>query len=450
MSVTKVSSISFPSRLTRWNWAKGGSGFVDQDVTSTDVQVLTAVRTRTGQRLGKWRQVIRNGGNATTPLTATYDSFYSNPIDAYLEFIHLGVGRRFKRRMQGDLVYATSGPNARMLTFLDPTVGELVADNRARARFYKRLREIQVQFSGPTFLGELRETLRMIKRPAAAIRDTLDNYSRDLKRAKKGSGKKWKNRDYIQQVASGLWLEHTFGWMPLLNDVQSAVEAYERLTPPLRSRKVISVGDTDAIDRYKGLASNPLWNTFGSQNVQNGTFYITKRLRKAIDSVSVRYKGAVNLECEATRWDNLALFGFTPSEFIPTAWELLPWSFLIDYFTNIGDVLTASVTNTTNVAYVNKTVRHTVTVEGDCTPDLLDTMNKAGSGMTWVSGSTNVGYYVMQRKTVARSAGSAVPLPRLQLESGLSVGQMCNITALLMQFNQSLHHQNPPRRNYRR
>jgi len=44
------------------------------------------------------------------------------------------------------------------------------------------------------------------------------------------------------------------------------------------------------------------------------------------------------------------------SQFVPSAWELLPWSFLFDYFSNIGDILEMSFTSLDNVKWINRTI----------------------------------------------------------------------------------------------
>jgi hypothetical protein len=37
--------------------------------------------------------------------------------------------------------------------------------------------------------------------------------------------------------------------------------------------------------------------------------------------------------------DKARLLGFSPYDFVPTIWELIPYSFVVDYFTNAGEVI---------------------------------------------------------------------------------------------------------------
>jgi hypothetical protein len=257
------------------------------------------------------------------------------------------------------------------------------------------------------------------------------------------SHQKWLWRQELQKVAGGLWLENSFGWQPLLNDVKNAVEAYERLTNSPANHRIISVGDTDSKDRRTEAASVG----FGDGLTHPlGGVYFKYILVDAKESMIIRYKGGIIVSTEATKWDNAALFGFTPSEFVPTAWELLPWSFLIDYFSNIGDVLSAAVTRSSTVTFVNKTARSLVTLNGVLLPDSEATRTSLGASWSITGGGPAVPWST-QRKSITRSSGSGVPLPYIQFESGLNIGQMCNITALLTNF-MGIHPQSP--RNWHR
>jgi hypothetical protein len=303
------------------------------------------------------------------------------------------------------------------------------ADNRASAAFYKKLRATAVLFSGPTFLGELRETLHMIRRPASALYSSANGYLDALTRRKRASPKHW------TKTISGLWLEHSFGWKPLINDVLDAAKAQRALISQPR-QKVLSAGGKDV--------SNPFpVGVWGNGVYAAGTVGDNRMLARSrrVDSVIVRYKGKVKAQAEMTTWDKWALFGFTPSEFIPTAWELLPWSFLIDYFTNIGDILTSAVTSTQNVVYVNKTVISEREFTGFVVPFEVEDATYA---------IVNIGRsdFSCRRRSVSRSAGVGVPLPRLTFETGLSDGQLFNVAALLGQAR-ALHGQNTPRNWHR-
>jgi hypothetical protein len=49
--------------------------------------------------------------------------------------------------------------------------------------------------------------------------------------------------------------------------------------------------------------------------------------------------------------------GVSWSDVIPAAYELVPYSFVVDYFTNLGDVLEALCFNRSSVAWVSQTDR---------------------------------------------------------------------------------------------
>lgn len=455
MSYTKDTSITFPAKYS-WHAAQGGNSVGPGDYTGVVSQLVRCIRTRTGQNLPKWKSVIAAGGNATTPLTGALEEFYSTPVDVKYDLLYPPDGSWAVREFRGDVAFGLNGCLLFGVSPQSPMPDYMLdverADNRARASFYKKLRATQVQFSGPIFLGELRETLRMIRHPAQAIRDSADRYYRSLSkwrganRPPSKSREKFKWRQELQRVAGGLWLENSFGWQPLLHDIEDAVRAYEKLTVPVSNAVVISVGATDKADftnTYvgQGAGSNPAYHN------RDGVVFRHNVIR-CVQSCTIRYKGSVSVSTEADQWRNRSLFGFRADEFLPTAWELLPWSFLIDYFTNVGDLLTSVVTRTSDINYVNRTQRTLLTLNGNWTADAERTRTSIGS--SWViSGSGGVGYYNGKRATINRSAGSIIPMPTLQFESGLNVGQMCNITALLTNF-MGIHPQDKPKRNWHR
>ena len=395
----------------------------------TQSRTISRTATRDGTRLPGWHKIIESGNNATTNLTAVYDTIYYTfgSVSIHTEWIPDPLNNYRDYKLWGALS-VVNGQNHRNVKA--PVKSTTFADNQARAKFYKKLRNMQVQFSGPTFLGELRETLHMLRRPAQALWSKNLGYLDAVGRAKRLDPKAWTKR------LSGLWLEYSFGWIPLLHDCEDAVKAWSRLCERQKTR-VISAGYEQYFDRTNEL--DALYDQ-GTRPYGGNVIQQIKSTSQLTETVSVRYKGSINAQAETTsKWDNWALFGFTPSEFLPTAWELLPWSFLWDYFTNIGDILTASVTDTSRIRFVNKTVRQFTEFRGKLEFNLAQAQAVMG-GSFRTSGSGDPGEFVLKRKVVSRSANSGISLPRFQLSSDLSDGQLGNIAALLGQAR-SLHSQ---------
>jgi hypothetical protein len=325
--------------------------------------------------------------------------------------------------------YAISGDvgitnNIRDVDCFDPAYAATDADNIARAKFYKELNKLRESFSGLTFLGELRETLHMLRRPAAALWDKNKGYLSALSKAKRRDPRNW------LKTAGGLWLEQAFGWAPLLNDCKDAYQAYENLVKPnSQSSVMVKAKGKKEFDR-SGLM--PSYLSTGYIGWYNDARWVQNTQMRLLERHSVRYIGSVRSLTRATQWDNLKLFGFSAEDFIPTAWELLPWSFLVDYFTNVGDILQAAVTQTNNVAFVNRTEIRETYFSGSVStvPGMLPS---GASPSDWVIVSEDNSTYNWsnRRRVVSRSPQAGVPIPDFSLSVDLTDKQLGNIAALL-------------------
>lgn len=419
MTITRDQSIGFTSVASGRN--KWSTGF--DSGTTSHVYVVPCTRTRTGTRLPHWKQVIASGNNATTPLTATWDTVSISPAHFTYTLREKTNGTIVQKWSDGDIVYHNS--NYTLPTCPNPVVSATFVDNLARAAFYKKLRSINTKFAGLTFLGELKESLHMLRKPARALYDSAGGYLAALGKAKRASPKDW------TKVISGLWLEHSFGWQPLINDTRDAIKAYDALKDKTR-QEMVSAG---AIKRYDNGTSFEYWPT-----PSNGCALYLRKVN--FEDVIVRYKGKLSARADATSWDNYALFGFSPREVIPTAWELLPWSFLADYFTNIGDILESTMAVDTKLDFTNRTELHL------CRRNTYGSSAAAkaveGTNYAVVSEVRSQSVVLQTRKTVSRSAVGSIPLPSFQLSVDLTDGQLGNIAALLGQAR-ALHPQQAPR-----
>jgi hypothetical protein len=222
-----------------------------------------------------------------------------------------------------------------------------LADITARQQFVARYRSRRTQFQAGVFLGELRETVEMIRNPAKALRDGIDSYYGAVKKRLRKS----KNR---RRTIQDTWLEYSFGWAPLVNDVADACKL--ATADPFRVfEKITSKGiDNDRSETY--TASDGYATT-------QVNYQVSKK-----SQVIVRYKGAIRAQNQPPGFPEQ--LGLSWSNVLPTAWELIPYSFLVDYFTNVGAVIDGISTGTIGLAWGCRSQVQNATVEvGGCALD---------------------------------------------------------------------------------
>lgn len=387
-------------------------------------------RTRTGERVLHWKQKIKNGQNATSNLLATFESIDCSSADGIVTYYQKSnpTVRAVKSNF-GDMWVSNSVKNRRPEK---PFPSGMPSDvyNQARTRFYKNLRQVQQQFSAGTFFGEFAEVVHMFRHPASALHSSANGYLDALSKRKRASPKHW------LKSASGLWLEHSFGWLPFINDCRDASKALQRLSEPRQTSVQGSAQvKLDVSKNYDSAGKGIRQFNNGCAFDQDTRLYYTG---------NVRYKAGIRAQVVTNLWQDFSLFGFNPRDFIPTAWELLPWSFLVDYATNIGDVLNSAVTDTSDIVYYVETVRSEseLFALGTIAPE---STNPQPGTFAVASYSGGPGRCLCKRKELARTAVGGVPLPSLRFSMDLSSGQLLNVAALLGGAR-SLHSQSYPNR----
>lgn len=217
---------------------------------------------------------------------------------------------------------------------------EVEADRLARQRFIGNYRQMRTGFQTGVFLGELAESVRMLANPARALRNGVDSYYRDVKKRLKRE----KNRNKRRKIPADTWLEYSFGWAPLVNDAKAAAELLTK--DPMGEYQYISGRDSQK------WTSNP-------DNSSHYQFYLCHfRVRsRSQNEVSIRYQGAAGAENNPPAFPEV--MGLSWSNVLPTVWELIPYSFLIDYFSNVGKVIEGASTGRVFLSWGCKTIRKT-------------------------------------------------------------------------------------------
>jgi len=375
---------------------------------------------------------VANGQQAGTPFTASEvrrtlyeDGFTTVTIKA-------GTKDRpeyYTESFAGTLGYTVNAPSM----ILSRTSS---ADNEALKRVYAAIKQQQQNFSGGTFLGEFRESVKMILRPASALRDGISKYSGILTKRMNGAisrGQSRKQRSKaLLDAASGSWLEASFGWAPLISDIKGLAETAARFQYDFRHAEVRGYGKTDKVFEFEP-------DTIHLANYLNGHVLQRDRgrhlvvYRVGISAVNTSDFGSINRLAQ--------LSGFNLSDFAPTLWELTPWSFLVDYFTNLGDVINAVSTGTASVKWVNKSdvLSCTRTVNTGCTiDDMARQISDVSHSVSNLHTINGFGRSEVVRKDVVRSQPASLPVPSLEFSLPGSPFKYANILALAIQQDRKL------------
>jgi hypothetical protein len=224
---------------------------------------------------------------------------------------------------------------------------------------------------------------------SAERRKIWSNYNRD----RKVSGN--------SKASANVWLETQYGWTPFMSDVYDATQALMDLSEHETALHGVTRKKISSTRSYKLWVRDALADTAMWTHVQ--------------DSLNAVW-----------HWKPKA--GYIPSRFSLTnpasvAWELLPYSFVADWFVPIGDYLQFLDTPFT--------VDHVGGSYG--TRREIRVTEQYGVGSTTVSGlgSTRMVY-------VNRAPMTAIPVPKLadlwnEFEQGLHGKRVLNALALLRQ-----------------
>jgi hypothetical protein len=208
------------------------------------------------------------------------------------------------------------------------TLSTSKARNQAITCALNKSLKLQQSLLSGVFLGELGQALRMIRNPAMALRSGLSNYLLHLRRLRG----QVRSPDSLLSLAGNLWLEYTFGWKPLINDIKDGARAIAE------NMNRSPFNANWAYVRCRGYERGNPVNSESSDAIAGADWKVSNR---QYDESEVIVRACVRTYATHPVRPNLKSLGFTPEDFVPTVWNLIPYSFLVDYFTNIGDVLSA-------------------------------------------------------------------------------------------------------------
>lgn len=205
-----------------------------------------------------------------------------------------------------------------------------LTDSSLRAKLIERAKG--AEWSIPVFVGEGRETVNMVLNAAK----TIGSAYRDLRRGNfmgalanlgiqgDSRARARYNRQYgtdPTRAAANAWLALTYGWTPLLNDVKNAAETLAEINLSEENRVIRVTARTGLEDLYYlndfSFSVNPVITGRQSVKVKESRFGVWR--------------------CKPTSWNNVGSLGLLNP--LSVAWELVPLSFVADWFLPIGRYL---------------------------------------------------------------------------------------------------------------
>jgi len=280
--------------------------------------------------------------------------------------------------------------------------------------------KLKDDFNAAVALAELNKTVDLIASTARKIGQALlavksGNTKRALEllgnpKLKKLSYKdesaiRRRHRTKRERETASKWLELQYGWMPLYNDVYNAVEYATKKSPPGNPIVRCGVSSVVSSDNVFPWSGNPFEISMTQRYILSG---------------KVGRRMVVEYQIDSAYLNRVSNVGLTNP--LVVAWELVPFSFVVDWFLPLGDWLNG-----------------------------LD----ATMGLTFVKGSSTFYYQVQQKVEFAalkNSLGSTaffqgtqefafkkresmVSFPEIQrpvVKNPISVGHAANALALLV------------------
>jgi hypothetical protein len=376
MAYTKNHSYTVPFKLYLINNAPP---------SPVDFGESVAGGTFTGDYLPEWKNIIKRGGNATTTASGSIATLDPGFLDCSATVGAVDPNNH---------THATYGvigiPRPLHWRSVEQSVpSDVIAEvtNRCIRKFLEASDNARTSIEAGQDIGEWKETLHALIHPMQSLRDfTFSHLSKVLKLTKTV-----KHKAKLSKMVADTWLEFKFGWNPLAADIG---DAYAALT---NNRNHVDVQPIRA--SAKGTFTDYEEPTNTVHSISIGRIVVRTRVT---GSYYVTMKGAIRTGAVNGSIGTAQLLQLDAEHFVPTIWDLLPYSWIADYFTNIGDTIRSLSYNFGNLAWGMRTIRTEHQYNWSFSM-LLDNLNPA------------VIYLISREDTTVNPSGSVTSFQRVPL-----------------------------------
>lgn len=196
---------------------------------------------------------------------------------------------------------------------------------------------------GQVVVAELDKAHALVSKPLNKLSD--EGVKELVKASAKWSSEVLTSRDFrrLRKQVSSTYLEWTYGWKPTIGDIKDGLKA------------VKSIYNHPKVRYAKSSESTNYSVTLGVGRTQMGSFDYKVHNKLNVKS-DIRYKAAVWYDSRRSS-SGIALgkLGLLPKQLPSAVWETTRFSFLLDYFVNVQNVITYDAKAFVNVKWAQET-----------------------------------------------------------------------------------------------
>jgi hypothetical protein len=166
-------------------------------------------------------------------------------------------------------------------------------------------------------------------------------YTEDYARAYRDVKRLYTSGQKILDRMSEAWLAYQFGVVPLMSDVQGIMDNYHELA----NRRA-----------YKRVRARMSSREVTSEVVKSNFDACYSRSTCIVKTTETYYNGGAVFEVQnqSPTFDHFLdnrNWGLRIEDFVPTLYELFPFSFVVDYFSNLNEVVNAQFVNKSSLVF---------------------------------------------------------------------------------------------------
>lgn len=266
-------------------------------------------------------------------------------------------------------------------------------------------------------LAELRE-MRGLIRSTALLTTNMLNAMISVKRTKGASAARY---------ASDIWLDFNFGINPLVQDTIEISQAIASFMATSKERTVVLTGR--ASSEYVTGAKDVI---AGSLTGLSASLASTMALHHKL---SYKYTAGFTVPVlSANNYGVLDQLGVEVEGIVPALWELTPYSWAVDYFTNVGAYLDDTFTTTSgDTYYVSLSKLYTCNLVGD----LHYLVNGTTKVTSEVPGHLELDYLYYNRSYLTKLPHASLRFKSIDELAKNAVNKVANLASILVGRNTS-------------